>query len=114
MNRQELLDRLRTSEAGLYTPRVQNLFLDRDPADRDSFVLMRQSVGALVNQVTNQDLAAMEAAMSANEVELRSALTELEAVVSQEADHKRALTRISTAVSIISGVAGAAVGFLRQ
>jgi hypothetical protein len=110
----ELIGRLRASEASLYTPRIQNLYLERDDEDRAAFVQLRQSVAALVNDVTTLQLEGLNDALAAHDAALSAGLAELESALGDAADHKTALRRVTTAVQILSGVAGAVGTLLRQ
>lgn len=112
MNRQELLDSLRATEAGLYSASIQNRLLARPEEDRAAFVQMRQSIARLVNDISTRELAALNQALAAQEGTLRAALAELQAALQDASDHKATLRRVTTAVGIIAGVAGGVGGSL--
>jgi hypothetical protein len=114
VNRQDLLDRLRASEASLYSPHIQTAFLARSDEDKASFVQMRQSIARLVNDITNQELEALNKALATHDATLQSALLELQGALSDITDSKLTLRRVTTAVQIISGIAGGVGGFFLQ
>ncbi len=114
MTRDDLIDRLRASEASLYSPHLQNLYLDRSDDDRAAFVQMRQAIANLVNQVTTLELSALNDRLTAHDMILQGALEEIQEALADASEAKTTLLRVSTAVGVISGLTGAVGSFFLQ